>query len=326
MYAPASAEFQFGNGAYRREPPPALSLRRGITMLALLVVFATLRLGPSTPPPHIEAIAIVVRDSARERRFYVSTLGFRPLGTSRAADARIEHLALGDERLDLVQYATSGAPIPVDARSDDRAFQHIAIIVSDIDRAWERVRRAPIRLVSPRPQLLPRSNLAAGGIAAVYFRDPEGHPLELLHFPPDKGAPQWHRTDRLFLGIDHSAIAVRNTAASTRFYEALGFAVRGRSDNVGREQERLSGIAHAHVRITGLRFAGAPGIEFLEYLTPARPQPRERAALRDAIATRTIVFEPRARDVCRRFAAASPHAGGCIVRDPDGHIVDVRAW
>ena len=37
--------------------------------------------------------------------------------------------------------------------------------------------------------------------------------------PPDKGNPKWHRgRDRLFLGIDHTAIVISDTEASLRFY------------------------------------------------------------------------------------------------------------
>ena len=44
----------------------------------------------------------------------------------------------------------------------------------------------------PAPQLLPKTIPNAAGIRAFYFRDPDGHPLEMLQFPPDKGDPKWH--------------------------------------------------------------------------------------------------------------------------------------
>ena len=53
------------------------------------------------------------------------------------------------------------------------------------------------------------------GIKAFYFKDPDEHPVEILEFPEDKGAAKWHKPDgRLFLGIDHTAIAVANTETS----------------------------------------------------------------------------------------------------------------
>jgi hypothetical protein len=83
-----------------------------------------------------------------------------------------------------------------------------------MDAAYARVRRH-VRAISSRPQILPKSNVAAAGIAAFYFRDPDGHALELIYFPPGKGDPRWQEPgERLFLGLDHAAIGVRSTAAS----------------------------------------------------------------------------------------------------------------
>ena len=39
------------------------------------------------------------------------------------------------------------------------------------------------------PQLLPPSN---GAVRAFKFRDPDGHPLELIWFPPGQGRAVWH--------------------------------------------------------------------------------------------------------------------------------------
>jgi len=49
--------------------------------------------------------------------------------------------------------------------------------------------------------------------------------LEVLHFPAGKGAKKWQKpSDRLFLGIDHTAIAVSDTERSLQFYrDQLGF-------------------------------------------------------------------------------------------------------
>ena len=72
---------------------------------------------------------------------------------------------------------------------------------------------------SSGPQLLPAWKPNAGGIRAFYFRDPDGHALEVLWFPQRKGAAKWRApTDRLFLGIDHTAIVISDTEASLRFY------------------------------------------------------------------------------------------------------------
>ncbi|HMD01861.1 MAG TPA: VOC family protein [Candidatus Baltobacteraceae bacterium] len=277
------------------------------------------------PPPSVASVEIVVGDLAAERRFYTGALDFTDLGTHPFRGGRVDRLSLGREHVDLISYDAPGAAIPLTARSDDRNFQHVAIIVSDMQRAWSQVQRFRIRKVSSVPQVLPAWNPAAGGIAAVYFRDPEGHPLELLHFPPGKGAPQWQAAAPLFLGIDHTAIAITDTAASTRFYEALGFSVRGHSDNYGIEQEALSAIPRAHVHITAVRFSGAPGVEFLEYVTPLRSQPRETAQPNDLLAARTRLIESNAAALCATLAPVARRPAGCLVRDPDGHFIEIES-
>ena len=271
----------------------------------------------------VESVAFVVAHLDAERRFYARALNFKDLGAHQIAGGQVAELALGTERIQLVAYDAHGLPIPSSARSTDRDFQHIAIIVSDMQRAWHHVDRFDIHKVSAAPQVLPKWNPAAGGIAAVYFRDPEGHPLELLHFPAGKGEAKWHATSPLFLGIDHTAIGVADTAASTRFYTALGFQVRGHSDNYGIEQQRLSGVAGAHVMITAVRFEHAPGVEFLHYIDPVRPQPRESARLFDIVATRTRLIEPNAVTLCSSLEVVAPLRLGCIVRDPDGHLIEI---
>src|SRR5262249_38002049 len=152
---------------------------------------------------------------------------------------------------------------------------------SDIDAAYARVRAAGATPTSPEPQTIPVTNAAAAGIRAFYFRDGEGHNLELIWYPPGKGDPRWQDArGRLFLGIDHTAIGVADTDRSVAFYrDLLGMEVKGGSLNEGIEQERLSGVPGARVRITGLRGAGGPGVQLLEYLAPAGRRPAPASAL-----------------------------------------------
>ena len=140
---------------------------------------------------------------------------------------------------------------------------------------------AGVEHVSPEPQRLPDWNLAAGGIRAFYFKDPDSHVLEVLWFPPGKGHAKWRRADALFLGIDHTAIVVADTERSLACYrDALGLAVAGTSENWGPEQERLNNVPGAHLRITTLHAPAGPGIELLEYLAPddGRPAPADARA------------------------------------------------
>ena len=89
-------------------------------------------------------------------------------------------MRLGDENIELTEYlAPKGRPVPVESRSNDRSFQHIAIIVSDMDKAYSWLRQNKVEHASPSPQRLPDWNKSAGGIRAFYFKDPDGHPLEI---------------------------------------------------------------------------------------------------------------------------------------------------
>jgi catechol 2,3-dioxygenase-like lactoylglutathione lyase family enzyme len=196
---------------------------------------------------------------------------------------RIVRMQLGDEQIELTEYLVPrGKPVPPDSNSNDRWFQHIAIIVSDMEKAYQQLRLNKVRHASTGPQQLPDWNKAAAGIKAFYFRDPDDHNLEILWFPPGKGNPKWHnRTDRLFLGIDHTAIVVKDSDESLKFYrDALGLEVAGESENYGPEQEHLNNVFGARLRITSLRAAQGPAIEFLEYLAPAngRPMPADSRA------------------------------------------------
>src|SRR4051812_42614659 len=304
----------------------------------------------------IESIAVTVSDLDRSVDFYTNVLTFEKESEREiegenwehlygvfGMKARIARLRLGNERLELMQFlAPEGRPIPVDSRSNDRWFQHVAIIVSDMDAAYARLRAARVRHASPGPQRLPAWNKNAGGIRAFYFRDPDGHPLEILWFPDDKGDPKWHKADgRLFLGIDHTAIAVSDTDASLALYrDLLGMRVAGESENYGPEQERLNNVFGAHLRITALRAASGPGIEFLEYLAPrdGRPFPPEEKA-NDLIHWQTRflgISAEEAAQTLRNSRSAFVSTGAVelpdgkagfrkavTVRDPDGHAVQI---
>src|SRR5213075_3531109 len=161
------------------------------------------------------------------------------------ARMRIVRMQIGNEYLDLAQYlAPPGRPIPVDSRSNDLWFQHIAIVVRDMDQAFDKLPALKVQFVSTGPQTLPPSNKAAAGIKAFYFRDPDQHNLEIIYFPPRKGDPRWQeQTDNLFLGIDHTAIGISSTDASLHFYrDLLGLRRAGESENFGTEQEHLNQV------------------------------------------------------------------------------------
>jgi catechol 2,3-dioxygenase-like lactoylglutathione lyase family enzyme len=299
----------------------------------------------------VDSVTVVVGDLDRSVDFYARVLTFEKVREYEVAGEAWERfqgvfalrlrgarMRLGSEEIDLVEFLSpEGRPIAPDARSNDRSFQHVAIIVSDMGKAYARLRESHVRHASSGPQRLPDWNTNAGGIEAFYFKDPDGHVLEILAFPPGKGDPRWRAKDRLFLGIDHTAIVVSNTEASLRLYhDTLGLAVAGASENYGTEQEHLNAVFGARLRITALRAAAGPGIEFLEYLAPAdgRPRPpdlapndlaawKTRLRVRDADAAdralRTVHAPLLSPGVVRVPDAAPAFQEGLLAADPDGH-------
>jgi hypothetical protein len=66
---------------------------------------------------------------------------------------RVARLQLGDEFIELTDYLTTGGHgIPEDAKSNDLIFQHIAIVVSDMDKAYGQLRKYNVEHVSTAPQ------------------------------------------------------------------------------------------------------------------------------------------------------------------------------
>ena len=279
-----------------RRPPRGAGSRIARLLGTLLCLdFATAAADPA-PVSAVDSVAITVSDADRAIDFYSRVLSFETVADREVAGEEYEHLfgvfgariravrmRLGDESIELLQFlAPRGRPIPVDSHSNDRWFQHIAIVVRDMSAAYARLRSFHVEHASSGPQRLPNWNPNAGGIEAFYFRDPDGHNLEVLAFPPGKGLPKWHAPgDALFLGIDHTAIVVADTEASLRFYrDALGLRIAGVSENYGTEQEHLNNVFGARLRITSLRTAQGPGVELLEYLAPrtGRPLPADSQA------------------------------------------------
>jgi catechol 2,3-dioxygenase-like lactoylglutathione lyase family enzyme len=324
------------------------------------VAWALLLLAPILPLEaavrSVGPIGLTVGNLNQESEFFTSVLPFEWVGCWTNAvgvnddlygfhttEIREAELRLGDEHITLTQHVgNQGAPIPSDSQSNDHWFQHIAIVVHDMDRAYEVLRRHRVKHVSTAPQTLPDWNKNAAGIRAFYFKDPEDHVLEIIWFPPGKGDPKWQRpTEQLFLGIDHTAIVVSDTDRSLAFYgERLGMKIAGASENYGTEQEHLNQVFGARLRITALRADRGPGIEFLEYITPpaGRALP-EGAKATDLIFWRTPLEVDRFDELlarCRqehlqfvsRSVAVEKATGQganrtVVVRDPDGHALQL---
>lgn len=300
----------------------------------------------------IGRISFTTADAGRLGAFYRHAFGFEAMevehhaGTSFArltgvegAQARAIPLRLGAETIELLTFTEPGASYPANIGCDDLRFQHIAIVVDDMETAYLRLRECGgwTAITRPAPQRLPATS---GAVTALKFRDPEGHPLELLAFPPNNVPSRWRdapQRDGPCLGIDHSAIAVSDTAASVAFYQqVLGLSVGGRSLNRGPEQERLDAVPGAVVEVTALHpgAASPPHLELLCYRSPgsARGGPASPAS-NDVAATRLTLEVDDLPALESRLAAArvpfispgivvlSDNRPALLIRDPDGHAL-----
>jgi catechol 2,3-dioxygenase-like lactoylglutathione lyase family enzyme len=307
----------------------------------------------------VKMIGFTVADLDREAEFFTKVLHFEKVSDFRVlgseydrmqgvfnVNMHIVHLKLGDQIVELTSYVSppTGRPIPVPSFSNDLWFEHMAIVVRDMDAAYKRLQDANVRQISAQPITIPQGNPGAAGIKAVKFHDPENHALELIYFPPGKGNPSWQRpTNRLMLGIDHTAITVGSTEMSVPFYrDVLGFEVGGTTFNSGSTQEVLDNLFNDTCVVTAMMPTVAPAhIEFLEYKTPAGGRPMPPDTKSDDLwhwQTTLVTKDMRAAVERLRKAGAQfitpdavviPQAAqgklgfkkSVMVRDPNGHAL-----
>lgn len=269
----------------------------------------------------IQSFRLVTADLGRLTRFYGDMLGFAvegPVQPIAAGEMKVlglfgkgkrQLLRIGGQSVALDEFEVAGRPYPGDSDAASLLFQHLAFVVGDIADAYARLHDAtPISVGGPQ-HLPPES----GGVYAFKFRDPDGHPLELLQFPPAGVPTAWQdrraRAPQIALGIDHSAISVGDADVSTAFYTALGLKSGKRTYNKGPAQEKLDGLKSAEVTVTPMDpCIEPPHLELLAYnvssaLAPTALQPNDVAATR----------------VVWRGGSAE------LFRDPDGHLHQVEA-
>ena len=301
----------------------------------------------------IARLSFTSADAARLADFYEQAFGservsletrdptFARLLGLEAASVQALSLRIGAQTIEFLQFTQSGSPYPRERSSNDRIFQHIAIVVADMQAAYAQLTtcRGWTPITTPAPQLLPPSS---GSVHAFKFRDPEGHPLELLQFPPDNLPPAWRAqwSGALHLGIDHSAIVVANTARSVDFYQRLlGFRVSNQSLNRGPAQERLDYLRDVLVEVTGLAAPAArpPHLELLSYRAPpAREVESETPTSNDIAAARVLLDVYDVIAVINRLDPAqvrlvgervpTPDGDAALLLDPDGHALLLQPY
>lgn len=279
-----------------------------------------------------------VADLGRAEAFYRDGLGFAREAPAEALpeaerealgladrECRRLRMRLGEQRVTFLAVDPPGAPYPSAAGATDPLFQHLAISVRDMAAAFARLEvLAPVPITRDGPQRLPPST---GGVAAYKFRDPDGHPLELIHFPGGPPAQRWAKAPGLFLGIDHSAITVTGLdAAIAVLTTVLELTVSERGLNQGPEQARLDGLDDPVVDVIALAPRDPdPHVELLHYRRPSGPADAAVAGPADRGSTRFVfsAVDPTSLAQAlsgRGFAArASADGHASYVTGPDGH-------
>ena len=230
----------------------------------------------------------------------------------------------GRQPLLLIDAPPHARPAPHPFLGNDLAFQHIALVTDDICADHTRWLQEGGRRISRNgPEQLPPES---GGVTAFKGYDPDGHPIELLSFPTDKGSPATRG------GIDHSAISVGNSAASVAFYQdLLGLDCTGCQINRGAEQDRLDGLADVQVEVIALhpRDPPAPHVELLAYLEPPPKSPDAPSAPGDIAADHLLFLATELEPIVSRLDAGGHptrarvevegRLTGVATSDPDGH-------
>jgi catechol 2,3-dioxygenase-like lactoylglutathione lyase family enzyme len=289
----------------------------------------------NAPARRLARIEMVCGDPEALAEFYQAAFGFVRVGRGLPSAVRDVELRLGGQTIRLIRAQPGGRLYPADVAGWSPLFQHIAIVVGDMARAYTHLSTIPgwTPISTSGPQVLP---VASGGVSAFKFRDPEGHPLELIAFRPSAVPRQWRTVSKdVCLGIDHSAVSVSSTAISVDFYEALGLDRSGGSLNVGREQALLDDVPNAVVEVTALMPAQTtPHVELLCYQGnfDRRVPPQ---ATNDATATRlvlTVESHATLEAICARASSALLSGPAlredlyrALLHDPDGHLIWLEA-
>ncbi|NYT77204.1 VOC family protein [Alcaligenaceae bacterium] len=253
----------------------------------------------------------------------VPRIGTRPTRSAR--------LSLGAQKIALSEFP-SATPYPTGATSADLWFQHCAIVVDDMGAAYARWLGygGGVAISRDGPQHLPPTS---GSVTAFKFRDPDGHPLELISFPSEgENSIRPPQGNDVALGIDHTAISVSNTDRSIAFYQRLGFEISSRGVNRGPEQQCLDDLAEVEVDVIALRPANVqtPHLELLGYRIPQgrkcpNPGVCDISADRMVLQTQNLsnlldtLRHAHVAHITTESTGVTPSTLVALLSDPDGH-------
>ncbi len=300
------------------------------------------------PVSQLLTVSTTVADLSAAVAFYQDRLGLacsaeravgdpawkRLLGLEPIVAASAVSVFVGEQELELVAVDPPGRRYPAERASNDQWFQHVALVTTNIASVWERLRAgSPGKITDGGPQLLPPNT---GSVTALKFRDTEGHPLELISFPPGIGSSIWQGGNgKGIIGYDHTAISVTDVDRSIAFYaDLLGLRVAGRSFNRGIEQDRLDGLVGCEVDVVALKPAAVetPHLELLHYQAPAGRALTSEVRADDAASTRQVhkvddldalvkQLEAKARFVSPGIVTLKSGERAAAIRDPDEHMI-----
>src|SRR5690349_9772200 len=131
-----------------------MKLLRALAWICLALGCIAIAIAQAPAISGVEAVGITVSDLDRSIEFYTQVLHFGKEWETELSGADTEHLKgvfgvrvrvarlrLGSEEIELSEYlAPQGRPLPLDSRSNDLWFQHIAIVVSDMAQAYNWLR------------------------------------------------------------------------------------------------------------------------------------------------------------------------------------------